>query len=220
MPDDPQAVAENRRRFYAAMETDPNSAIRTIQVHGDKVAAVDFRDLSTVQQGTDGLIAERPDLSLVMAFADCVPVMLFDPVRSVVGIAHAGWRGLVRGVCQAAVRRMVSAYGCQPTDIRAGIGPAIGACCYEVGTEVVEAFRNSFGDNRDLYRENSRGTYHLDLSAASQVALRQAGVTQTETARLCTACHVDEFFSHRREAGRTGRFGAIIALRRSSTEGS
>ena len=186
---------------------------------GARVAVVDIEDLSTVQQGTDGLITQRPDLPLVMAFADCVPVMLFDPVRSVVGIAHAGWRGLVRGVCQAAIRRMVSTYGCQPMDIRAGIGPAIGVCCYEVGSEVVEEFRDSVGDNQDFYRENSRGSYHLDLEAASQVALRQAGVTQIETASLCTACNVDEFFSHRREAGRTGRFGAIIALRRSSIEG-
>jgi hypothetical protein len=219
VPDDPQAVAENRRRFYAAMETDPKSAIRTIQVHGAKIAAVDHDDLSTVQQGTDGLITDRPDLPLVMAFADCVPVMLFDPVRSVVGIAHAGWRGLQLGVCQAAIHRMVSIYGCKPTDIRAGIGPAIGVCCYEVGAKVVEAFQSAFGDNRGLFRENSRCSVHLDLTAASQVALVEAGVTQIETAGLCTACHVDEFFSHRREAGRTGRFGAMIALRESSTGG-
>ena len=213
VPDEPEAVAENRQRFYAAMEMEPDSAIRTVQVHGARVAAVDAGDVRRVQPVTDGLVTRTSDLPLVMAFADCVPILLFDPVEEVVGIAHAGWRGLVRGIGQATVRCMEEAYGCRASNVRAGIGPAIGSCCYEVGPEVVEAFRVTFGEMRPLFRTNSSGACHLDLWAASETALRLAGVEQIEHACLCTACHVDEFYSHRREGGQTGRFGAIIALR-------
>jgi polyphenol oxidase len=213
VPDDPEAVAENRRRFYAAMGLERESAIRTVQVHGARVAAVDADDVRRIQQGTDGLVTRTCDLPLVMAFADCVPLLLFDPVEAVVGIAHAGWRGLVRGVVEAAVRCMEEDFGCRAAHVRAGIGPAIGACCYEVGSDVLEAAQTAFGDVGDLFRTNSHGAIHLDLWAASEMALRRAGVEQIEHACLCTACHVDEFYSHRREGGRTGRFGAIIALR-------
>jgi YfiH family protein len=211
--DDPEAVAENRRRFYAAIGLDPSSAIRTIQVHGARVAEVDSDDVRRIQQDTDALVTRTPELALVMAFADCVPIMLFDPVQGVVGLAHAGWRGLVRGVCLAVVRRMEEAYGCQAGNIRAGIGPAIGSCCYEVGPEVAAAFQDAFGDVDRLLHRTSSGALRLDLWAASVLALHRVGVTQIEVARLCTSCRVQEFYSHRREGGRTGRFGAVIALK-------
>jgi YfiH family protein len=211
--DEPEAVAENRRRFYAAMEVDPSSAIRTLQVHGTHVEAVDARDVQRIQRNTDGLVTRTPGLALVMAFADCVPIMLYDPVEAVIGLAHAGWRGLVGGVCQAAVRRMEDAHSCQASNIRAGIGPAIGACCYEVGPEVVGAFEAAFGDISGLIRRAPDGSQRLDLWAASTLALQEVGVAQIELSRICTACCVDQFYSHRREAGQTGRFGTLIALR-------
>jgi YfiH family protein len=211
--DEPEAVVENRRRFYAAMELDPSCAIRTIQVHGARVAVVDSHDVGRIQHNTDALVTRTPELALVMAFADCVPIMLLDPVERVIGLAHAGWRGLVGGVCQAIVRCMEEACGCRAPNIRAGIGPSIGACCYEVGPEVVDAFQRAFGDIGQFIHETPDGSQHLDLWAATALALRRVGVTQTEMAYLCTSCRVDQFYSHRREAGRTGRFGAIVALK-------
>jgi YfiH family protein len=211
--DEPEAVAENRRRFYAAIEVDPSSAIRTVQVHGTRVAAVNSDDVGRIQKATDALVTRTPEVALVMAFADCVPIMLFDPVKVVIGLMHAGWRGLAGGVCEATVRRMEAVYGCQAADIRAGIGPAIGPCCYEIGPDVVEAFQSSFGDISQIVDMMSSSRPYLDLWAASALALRRLGVVKIEVARLCTACRVDQFYSHRREGGRTGRFGAIIALR-------
>jgi len=212
VPDDPQAVMENRDRFYAAMGVERSAAVRTIQVHGAHVAAAGRADVSIVQPATDGLVTTTPNLPLVMAFADCTPIMLYDPVRVAAGIAHAGWRGTVAGVCQAAVQRMVEAFGCRPADIRAAIGPAIGPCCYEVGPEVVTAVTAALGRTDGLFRPGPNGRPHLNQWAANERALRQAGVRQIEQAELCTACHVDEFYSHRAENGRTGRFGAIIVI--------
>ncbi len=215
VPDNPDAVAENRRRFYGAMAVDRVKVARTVQVHGANVAAVGPADLGKVHPATDGLVTDSPDLPLVMAFADCTPILLHDPVRSIVGIVHAGWRGTVAGVCQAAVAKMVQAYGCRPADIRAAIGPAIGPCCYEVGADVVDAVETAFGTANSVLRPSSKdgARLYFDQWAANEFALRQTGIMQVERADLCTACHVDEWFSHRAEGGQTGRFGAIIALR-------
>ncbi len=182
---------------------------------GARVAAVDRDDLAVVQQATDGLVTEAADLPLVMAFADCTPIMLYDPVRGAVGIAHAGWRGTVAGVCQAAVARMVDALGSRPADLLAAIGPAIGPCCYEVGPDLVGQVTAALGNVPGFFHPaGERGNrVHFDQWAANEYALRQAGVRKIERADLCTACHVDEFYSHRAEGGLTGRFGAIIALR-------
>lgn len=216
VPDHPDAVMENRRRFYRAMAVDRDQVARTIQVHGANVAAIGPADVRVVQQATDGLITNTADLPLVMAFADCAPIMLYDPVCGAVGIVHAGWRGTVAGVCQAAVAKMVQVYGCRPADIRAAIGPAIGPCCYEVGGDVARAVVKAFGTGDSLLRPSpkGKGRLYFDQWAANELALRRAGVQQVERADVCTACHVDEWYSHRAEGGRTGRFGAIIALRR------
>ncbi len=213
VPDEPDAVIENRRRFYSVLNVDPATAVRTVQVHGARVAAVGPADVNVLQRATDGLVTATPGLPLVMAFADCTPIMLYDPVRGAVGIAHAGWRGTVAGVCQAAVQQMVDSLGCRPADICAAIGPAIGPCCYEVGPEVVRAMGKALGTTDGLFRPGNGDRPHLDQGAANELALRRAGVEQVEQAELCTACRVDEFYSHRAEAGRTGRFGAIIMLR-------
>ena len=218
MGDDLTAVKENRERFFAAVGVDPSKAVRTIQVHGARVAAVGPSDVAVMQQATDGLVTATPNLPLVMAFADCTPIMLYDPKRQVIGIAHAGWRGTVAGVGQAAVQQMHSAFGCDPADILAAIGPAIGPCCYEVGDEVFREVANSLGRADELFQAGQGDRLHLDQWAANEFALRQAGVTHIEQAGICTACHVNEFYSHRAEAGRTGRFGAIIMLREASGE--
>lgn len=211
--DERRAVMENRRRFYAAMGVDSGSAVHTVQVHGAQVAAVGPADLGVVHQSTDGLVTADPNLPLVMAFADCTPILLYDPVCGAVGMAHAGWRGTVAGVCQAAVQAMVDAFDSRPADIQAAIGPAIGPCCYEVGAEVAEAVSAAFGSTRTLLRlVGQDDRVYFDQWSANEIALRQAGVRQVERADTCTACHVDEFYSHRAERGLTGRFGAIIML--------
>jgi hypothetical protein len=147
-----------------------------------------------------------------MRFADCVPILLYDPVQGVVGLAHAGWQGTVKGIATSAVEAMQARYGSRPVDIRAGIGPSIGVHHYAVGAEVIARVRESFGEAAASFLPETNGAVQFDLWAANRFLLEQAGVFQVEVAGLCTACHPQDWFSHRAQNGRTGRFGALIAL--------
>jgi len=139
--------------------------------------------------------------------------LFHDPVRRVIGIAHGGWRGTVQGVAANTVRAMVEGYGCKPEDVQAGIGPAIGPDSYQVGEEVVRAVQDYFGTTDNLIRRDPNdGSAYLNLWEANRLDLERAGVRQIEIAGICTATHTDEFFSHRAEKGRTGRFGAVLSL--------
>jgi YfiH family protein len=209
--DDLAAVEENHRRALSALGLEPHATVSPYQVHGARVGIVGRAHLRTVQPATDALVTTEPAVPLLMRFGDCAPVLLFDSARHVVGLAHAGWRGVVAGTVGATVRTMREQLGCDPSDLWAGIGPTIGPCCYEVGPEVAEAVQASCPPGADVIHQVN-GHAHLDLPAAAQAQLRAMGVARIEHAGICTACHVDEFFSHRAEHGRTGRFGVVIGL--------
>jgi YfiH family protein len=147
-----------------------------------------------------------------MRFADCVPVLLHDPVRRVIGLAHAGWLGTIRGVARSAIENMQKRYGSEPRDILAAIGPSIGPDHYEVGQDVIQKIEESFGEKAEGLVGWRDGRSYLDLWKANRLQLEQAGVQQIEVAEVCTACHLEDWFSHRAEKGKTGRFGAIMAL--------
>ena len=211
--DDVAAVRENHRRMYTALGLDENDACTVWQVHSaDAVIAYGPVPNRRWLARADGLITDRPGLALTMRFADCTPILLYDPARHVAGIAHAGWRGTVTGAGPNTLQAMIDAFGTRPQDVQAGIGPSIGPERYQVGEEVVAAIHEAFGTIEGLIRRAADGSAYLDLWAANRLALERAGVTQIEVAGLCTATHVAEFYSHRAEAGRTGRFGAVIAL--------
>jgi YfiH family protein len=148
----------------------------------------------------------------MMRFADCVPIILHDPIKRVIGIAHAGWMGTVLGTVCYAVKAMQTHYGSSPSNIQAAIGPSIGPDHYEVGPEVVEEVKRSFGTDASGLLSKKGSSLNLDLWAANALLLGQAGVRNIEIAGLCTACHTGDWYSHRAENGTTGRFGAIIAL--------
>ena len=209
--DDLAAVGENHRRALGALGLEPGGVVSPYQVHGARVGIVGRAHLGTVQPATDALVTAVPAVPLLMRFADCASLLFFDPERRVVGMAHAGWRGVVAGSVAATVRTMAERLGCDPANLWAGIGPAIRSCCYAVGPEVVAAVEAACPPGADVVRDVDGRTY-LDLPAAVQAQLRAAGVEQIEDAGLCTACRVDEFFSHRAERGRTGRFGVVIGL--------
>ena len=212
--DDPQAVDSNHVMLFAALGIPAGQIVTAHQVHGNRIAVVGQADAGTVVSETDGLITSERGLYLMLRFADCVPVLLYDPVRQAVGLAHAGWQGTLAGVAARAAQAMVRQLGCRMVDLRAAVGPSIGPCCYEVGPKVVEATAAAFPDAPWLLtRRQANGHAHLDLWAANATQLAQLGVGQIETARLCTACRADLFFSHRAERGRTGRFAAILGLR-------
>jgi hypothetical protein len=211
--DDPGRVRENRNRAILAMNCPPESVYDVWQVHGVSVAIAEGpRPPETPHLQADTILTNTLGITLLMRFADCVPIFLHDPVRKVVGIAHAGWMGTVRGAVRLAIEAMQARFGSMPGDIRAGIGPSIGPDHYVVGPDVVAQVRRAFGESSYRLLTDHAGAIHFDLWAANRLALEKAGVWQIELAGLCTACHTEDWYSHRAERGRTGRFGAIIAL--------
>jgi YfiH family protein len=206
-------VRENRARSFAALGRTLHSLFDVWQVHSaDAVFADAPRPLDAAHVKADIIFTDKPEVTLYMRFADCVPILLHDPKKGVVGIAHAGWLGTVRNTSTAAVRAMTERYGSQPEDIMAAIGPSIGVDHYEVGPDVISQVEQSFGSDASRIIEDHNGRTHLDLWAANRIQLERSGVEQIEVAGLCTACHLDDWFSHRAEKGKTGRFGALIAL--------
>jgi len=214
--DAPQNVRENRLRVFRALERDPDSVADLWLVHSaDVVVADEPRGARESLGKADALVTDQPNVTLFLRFADCVPILLYDPRRHAVGIVHAGWKGTLAKIAAATVRAMTERYGSRPEDLLAGIGPSIGPCHYEVGPEVVAQTRTAFGPAADELLARTNGSYRLDLWTANAHALREAGVaaSRVEQSELCTACRSDEFFSHRADKGKTGRFGALIGLR-------
>ena len=173
---------------------------------------IHFEPLETAYQQADILLTDNPRVTLFMRFADCTPILLYDPVKQVVGSVHSGWLGTVRGASNAAVRAMQERYDSNPADILAAIGPAIGPDHYEVGEDVIVQVQDAFGVDAELLLETHGASIHFNLWNANQILLERAGVRQIEIAGICTACHPTDWFSHRGEKGKTGRFGAMIAL--------
>jgi YfiH family protein len=185
---------------------------------------------AAIRQG-DALISQEREIAVALSFADCVPITFYDPSKQVFGIAHGGWRGTARGVVLATVEEMHTRFGCQPEDIYAGIAPAIGPCCYEVSQEVQDIFlgRQAFETmpTQQKYQAHIRDaatfstvqletgpSLRLDLQAANRNQLLYAGLLpeHIEVMRICTSCHTEQFFSHRKEHGKTGRFVVIMSL--------
>jgi hypothetical protein len=147
----------------------------------------------------DAIVTNSPGLLLEVRTADCVPILLVDPVKRVVGAVHAGWRGSVSRIAENAVKAMGSCFGCDPAGIEAAVGPAIGPCCYEVGPEVAEQF-------------GRQGRQSLDLIAWNEGILREAGVERVILTSACTKCHSNEFHSYRRDGDAAGRMESAIGI--------
>lgn len=212
--DDPERVKLNRELAARAVGWDPGRIVSARQVHGRRAVAVGRGFVGAPDlPDTDALVTDEPGVLLLLKFADCVPVILWDPVRRVVGLVHAGWRGTVLGTPAAALELMGQRYGSRPSDVVAGIGPSIGPCCYEVGAEVVGAVSKVFGGTSVL-QEADIG-YRLDLWGANAETLMRAGVAEESisVAGICTRCRHDLFFSHRAAGGIAGRFGVVAGMR-------
>ena len=211
--DDPQRVAQNRQRTFDSLGLDIDTLFDVWQIHGREVVkATAPRSVHQLHDKADAMISDQPGVSLFMRFADCVPILLFDPYHKAVGIAHAGWQGTVKYTAAAAVEAMQQAYGSVPSEIHAAIGPSIGAHHYAVGNEVVSQVEQAFGDDASGLLLASLKEVQFDLWAANRLVLERSGVQQIEVAGICTACNQHDWFSHRGEHGRTGRFGALITL--------
>jgi polyphenol oxidase len=201
--DDPACVAENRRRLCEAVGADPDSATMAWQRHGATVTAARSRGIvtpGTVYDHCDGLWSDERGRAMLLITADCVPVAVTrspEPgVRPALAVLHVGWRGLLAGIVGEGVRAL------GPGRLAAVVGPAIGPCCYEVGDEVADPACEAFGS--DVVRDGK-----LDLWTCVERALRAAGVDRVDRIDRCTAHNAEDFFSHRRDKGRTGRQGVI-----------
>ena len=234
--DDPENVGINHRRLAEALGVRRDHFTTTWQVHSQRVLEATKEHRGTLIDQADGIITNQVDLPLTQRFGDCTPILVYDPSHHAVGLAHAGWRGTVAGMAGSLVQAMVAHYGSDPAELAAVVGPAIGPCCYEVGDEVVDAVRQAFPDSAPVLRatrhsssedqsgveagKHNTGSHgqasrlYFDLWEANRWQLAQAGVRQIEVAGVCTSCRRDLFFSHRGDHGRTGRFGAVVMLKR------
>ena len=241
-------VVRNRQMALETLAIAHYPCVTLWQVHGADVATLDTNDewrtdwayhsyyyQSWTPQSirkADAIITRERGIAIALSFADCTPLVFYDPTEQVIGIAHGGWRGTARGIAAATVEAMSEQFGCQPHNIYAGIGPTIGTCCYEVSETVRDLFmgRLSFDEMptrehyRDLVRESAvfstlqlhdKDSLRLDLQATNRNQLLLAGVPpgHIEVMDTCTACDTERFFSHRGEHGKTGRFPVILALR-------
>jgi len=211
--DDLAHIRENRIRSFKALRRVPESIHDVWQVHSADVIYADTpRPLDTDYQKADILLTDNPKVTLFMRFADCTPILLHDPQKQVIGLVHSGWLGTVRDAAGAAVRAMRERYGSNPADILAAIGPAIGPDHYEVGQDVISQVREAFGEDAEALLEAHGDSMHFNLWEANRILLEREGVAQIEVAGICTACHPSDWFSHRGEKGKTGRFGALLAM--------
>jgi polyphenol oxidase len=237
--DTPKNVAENRKRFLQALSPAAKGQrlVTMKQVHSGTIHVV--TDVPEQRLVGDGMITQVPGLLLAVQVADCVPVLIVDPVRRAVGAFHAGWRGTVKRIVEKGVGMMRMAYGSDPADLYAAIGPCVGQCCYRVGNEVVSEFKSQFEYGDALFanvfdddpvkkkypllfltarapgHSDLGPQIHLDLVEANRRQLIAAGVKQEHiwSSDLCTSCNTDRLFSHRAEKGHTGRMMGVVGVR-------
>jgi YfiH family protein len=205
-----ETPAASRERVSAALSA-AGRLLFLQQVHGSTVVRAPWDGTPPA----DAALASRPGLLLGIVTADCLPVVLVDPLRRAVAAAHAGWRGTAAGVVTRAVEALVAA-GSRPQDLLTATGPGIGPCCYEVGEELQEAFGPA-GDG--FFHPGPRGRPHLDLRAANAHQLQAAGIAASRIHHVpdCTSCRADLYYSYRRDGPGTGRMITFVGFRAPSS---
>ncbi len=206
-------VIENRRLAFEFLNRKVETLFDVWQVHSTTTICTNrHRESTEVHQKADAIFTNNPNVTLFMRFADCVPIMIYDPIQKVVGIIHAGWKGTVLNIVEEAIHQIGVTYGCKPINLIAAIGPSIGPDHYRVGEEVIEQVQQRFGSQYSELICEGDGHNYFDLWKANETLLNLCGVKLIERADLCTACDLEHWYSHRAEKGVTGRFGALIAL--------
>lgn len=214
--DSRERVDENIRRLLAGLGLGPGRLLLPRQVHGCRVAVADgaltrlpAAEREARLEGFDALVTAEPGVCVAVATADCVPILLYAADKRVVAAVHAGWRGTVSRIAERTVRRMADEFGCDPRRVWAAIGPSISPAAFEVGEEVVDAFRDAgFDLSRLLLRDPDSGKGHIDLWEANRMSLVRAGLDgdHVELAGICTYERFSDYFSARRLGIRSGRF--------------
>ena len=191
--------------------------VLTRQTHSDIVRIVGREDCNGCfhrdYPECDALVTKDPGVALVVFTADCTPILFHDPVTGAVGAAHAGWRGTASAIAANVVEKMTQAFGCDPANIHAAIGPNIGFCHFETDADVPEAMLAAFGDEVRPFIRRAGEKYYVNLKEINALILRRAGVRSIEISEDCTMCRPDRFWSHRVTGGNRGSQGAVIVCK-------
>ena len=217
--DDNKNVKENRQRLANGLQIDTNDFLFPWQTHSDNIKVIlNNEEKRNNLTDTDGIITNVPGICISVLTADCVPLIFYDPLKQVIGVVHSGWRGTVKGIAGKMVQTFIWEFNSKPSDILVGIGPSIGPDVYEVGKDVIEGVKDSFGNESEfILKETRKDKAYLNLWKANRLLLEQAGVPQEniEKAYICTYTDQEYFFSARRLGNDCGRFGAGIMLKES-----
>jgi YfiH family protein len=229
-PRDKEDAWAMRQQWCEAIGVDANRMVLVGQLHGNDVfqahaehAGAGASPHSTQAGYADALITDEPNLVLTTLHADCLPILMVDPERPAIAAVHAGWRGTLAGVAGNTVQRMREAFGTDPANLLAFLGPAIGVCCNEIGPEVTAAWREQardLGPLAELAVTRPGAKEHFDVPRANALLLQRAGLRpeHIEISPICTMCSTDDWFSHRGHGPGAGRQGSLIAL--TATEGA
>lgn len=214
--DDEHSVNINRLRLCRVMSIEPGMVAQAQLVHGNHIEIITEQSpkgFSYKAPTTDGLVTDVAHVPLFIPVADCAAVAFFDPQQHVIGMLHAGWKGVVHRIIPTMVETMSTVYGSNPSNILVGVSPCLGPCCYEVREDFIHPFTEIFPTKvEDFFIPQADDTIHFDMWAALRWQLVESGITHFEGPTICTACRVDEFYSHRKERGKTGRFASTIVL--------
>jgi purine-nucleoside/S-methyl-5'-thioadenosine phosphorylase / adenosine deaminase len=214
---DPRSSQQHRQWFLENLNIDSKELFLVKQVHGDRVFVLDDPQKSAdqvEQEAADALITHLTEKPIAVLTADCVPVILYDPERHVVGVIHAGRKGTQMRVVSKTISILSNIYGCRPKNVVMALGPAIGGCCYEVEDPCIAPFREHYQGWKEFVTANSHNRFMLDLLKANEADGLGAGILKDNIHRSgeCTSCNNDRWFSYRRE-GTTGRIISLAMLR-------
>jgi YfiH family protein len=215
--DSTHSVEGNRSLLARSIGATLDRFLTVTQVHGTDLLVIDAPNTELshfLKIECDGILTNQPGIAIAVCVADCVPILLHDPVKGVVAALHAGWQGTVGNIAGKGVEAMVNVFGCDKKEILAAIGPSISGCCYQVDAPIRDAFKKA-GMAWELFtEEQGEGKWLLDLGAANRRLLGDAGLapSQIESEELCVSCSQELFFSYRREGGDTGRQAGFIML--------
>ena len=218
--DTQENLQENYRRFCGAVGVNMDGTVMSRQVHETTVRVCHAEDagkglFSPRNYTADALVTREPALPLVVFSADCGIILLYDPVQRAIGAIHAGWRGCAAGIVEKTVQTMQDVFSSDPSHIIAAIGPCIGQCCFETDDDVADAMMAALGREEAIpYLERHGSKWHVDLAGLNRQWLLRAGLVpgHIDVCGLCTACHPDLFWSHRKMGDARGAQIAMISL--------
>jgi len=218
--DAPGNVMENFRRVCDALDIPVSALVLSRQTHGTRIYDATEKDMGkgllreSDIRDADGLATATPGVALVTFYADCVPLYFLGTKTKVIGLAHAGWKGTQANMAQTMVTHLQNRYNCRPADLLAGIGPSIGACCFETDLPVANMFREAYDFAGEFISPGENSKHFIDLKKINQRCMTNAGIPSENisTANECTKCRPDKYFSHRLSGENRGGMAAFLML--------